>query len=211
MRATEPSGSTCVLVASGPVSAAVMVFGESPFVQRDALVSRPGPGELLLRRALADAGIEPATVRLLSAATSDAAAIDLPRPTGWVALLLDEVRRVQPRVLVLLGPSAGRMMLGARFAPRRQRGCLLLAPAGFALEGAPAVLVTAHPSTVHRSRHRAFDYTALVRDLRVAAVCLPPDGELDATGGVEVKRASATRAPSRGEHRDLHESADPTA
>ncbi len=186
MSATEPSGSTSVLVASGPVPATVMVFGESPFVQRGEVVSRPGPGELLLRRALADAGIEPATVRLISAATSDAAVISPSRPRGWVALLVAEVRRVQPRVLVLLGPSAGRIMLGARFAPRRQRGCLLTAPAGFGLEGAPAVLVTAHPNTVHRSRHRAFDYTALVRDLRVAAVCLPPGGELDATGGEEV-------------------------
>lgn len=174
MSATQPAGSTTVLVASGPVPATVMVFGESTLVDRGDEVSRPDPGELLLRRALADVGIEPATVRFTSAAKSDAAKIGPTGPTGWVAPLVAEVRRVQPRVLVLLGPSAGRTMLGARFAPRRQRGCLLPAPRRFDLEGAPAVLVTAHPNTVHRSRHRAFDYAAMVRDLRVAAVCLPP-------------------------------------
>lgn len=183
MTAGKPVATRSVLLASGPVPATVMVFGESPFVDRGGVMPRPDPGELLLRRALADVGIEPAAVRFTSAAKPDAAEADRVGPTGWVAPLVVEVRRVQPRVLVLLGSSAGRAILGDRFAPRRQRGCLLPAPSGFGLEGAPKVLVTAHPNTVHRSRHRGFDYTAMVRDLRVAAVCLPPHGAIDATDG----------------------------
>lgn len=165
----EPRVVTYSLAAMGPIPASVMIFGESPFVDRRVMGPLPDPGELLLRRALADAGIEPDAVRFTSAAKPDAAEADQAGPTGWVAPLLVEVRGVQPRVLVLLGSSAGRTLLGPRFAPRRQRGCLLPAPSGLGLKCAPAVLVTAHPGRVHRSRHRAYDYTTLVRDLGVAA------------------------------------------
>lgn len=158
-----------------------MVFGESPFVSGGEVRSRPGPGELLLRRALADVGIEPAAVRFTGAVRSNDAETG-PAPTGWVASLMAEVRRVQPHVLVLLGSWAGRTVLGARFAPRRQRGCILRAPSEFGLESPPVVLVTAHPNTVHRSRHQAFEYTAMVRDLRVAARCVPPGGGLECDG-----------------------------
>ncbi len=169
MSATHPRDQASSLVASGPVPASVMVFGEAPLAGRGSAVSRPDPGELLLRRALADVGIEPEAVRFLSVAKREVVEAGGAGTPAWVALLLVEVRRVQPRVLVLLGSSAGRTMLGARFATRRQRGCILPAPREFELAGAPALLVTAHPSTVHRSRHRAFDYAAMVDDLRVAA------------------------------------------
>ncbi|MEO6996632.1 MAG: uracil-DNA glycosylase family protein [Terracoccus sp.] len=181
MSATPPAGSTSRLVATGPVPASVMVFGESPLRARRTLGPRPDPGELLLRRALADVGIEPAAVRFTSAVKPGVAQADQAGPASWVAPLVAEVRRVRPCVLVLLGPSTGRTMLGARYAPRRQRGLLLPAPSGFGFEGAPQVLVTAHPSSVHRSRHRTFAYTAMVRDLRAAACLLLP-GALAPTG-----------------------------
>lgn len=157
------------LTVSGPWPASVMIFGESPFVDGAVTGPRPDPGELLLHRALADVGIEPDTVRFASVARPEPVEGGRVGQPAWVAPLVVEMRRVQPRVLVLLGSLAGRTLLGPRFAPRRQRGCLLPAPSGLGLECAPAVLVTAHPGRVHRSRHRAHDYTALVRDLGVAA------------------------------------------
>lgn len=178
MSVTGPHGSTSLLVTSGPVPATVMVFGESRFCDRGS-TTRIDPGDLLFHRALADVGIEPDTVRFTSAIKPDAVGtghggpnrvdVGQSEPTTWMVPLVAEVRRVQARVLVLLGSSAGSAVLGAGFAPRRQRGCLLPAPERFELETAPVVLVTAHPSTVHRSRHRAFDYAAMVRDLRAAA------------------------------------------
>lgn len=149
--------------------AAVMVFGESLLLTPSVVGRGPDRGQLLLRRALADVGIEPAVVRFASVARPTVVDVGRPGSPAWLSPLMAEVRQVQPHVLVLLGSSVGRTVLGARYAPRRQRGCLLSAPNGLGLEAAPVMLVTAHPSTVHRSRHRAFDYTALVRDLRVVA------------------------------------------
>lgn len=159
---------------------------------------RPDPGELLLHRALADVGIEPATVRFSSIGKAEIVAVGLAVPTDWVVPLMAEVQRVQPLVLVLLGRSVGRTVLGARYASRRQRGWLLPAPSGFGLECAPKVLVTAHPTTVHRSRHRTFDYTALVRDLHAAADCLHPGVALAATGGEGGRAASGPACSLRG-------------
>lgn len=184
------------LRASGPFPASVMIFGESPFADRRVVRTLPDPGELLLHRALADVGIEPDTVRFTSAAQPDVARADQEGPTCWVVPLVGEVLRVQPRVLVLLGSSAARTLLGPRFAPRRQRGCLLPAPSVLGLECPPALLVTAHPGRVHRSRHRAHDYTAMVRDLHVAASCLASDETLDVTDGRGTRRAEP-RTPSR--------------
>lgn len=146
-----------------------MVFGESPLFDRCGTPPDPDRGQLLLHRALADVEIEPATVRFTSAAGPVVTDGYHPGSPAWLVPLVAEARRVQPHVLVLLGSSVGRALLGARFAPRRQRGCLLPAPSGLGLDCGPAVLVTAQPNTVQRSRHRAFDYSALVQDLRVVA------------------------------------------
>lgn len=79
-----------------------------------------------------------------------------------------EVAAVTPEVLVALGATAARSVLGRTVKIGEVRGRVLEPPAGFA----SPVVVTAHPSSILRvrdsaDRESAFD--ALVEDLRLAA------------------------------------------
>ncbi|MDQ4118134.1 MAG: UdgX family uracil-DNA binding protein [Actinomycetota bacterium] len=78
-----------------------------------------------------------------------------------------EIREVGPDVVVLLGATAAKAVLGSGFRVTRERGRLLDLPEG---DGRQA-LATVHPSSVLRSdpeqRREAFD--GLVADLRVLA------------------------------------------
>lgn len=170
-------------------TASVIVVGEPP----SSVTDRAGRaaderGRLLLLRALADAGVEPDSVcftHVVASADVDEAPDRPgerdPKPTvragdpGCAPWTRPELSKLHPRVVVLLGTTTARVLLGSAFAPRRQRGIRLEAPPGLGLEHSPAVVVTANPVSVHRSRHRAFDYDTLVRDLHHAAVCLPSD------------------------------------
>jgi DNA polymerase len=80
-----------------------------------------------------------------------------------------ELELVDPEILVCLGLTAGRALLGPRLTIGEDRGRLL------PCELAPLALLTAHPSSVLRerdseARHRA--QAALVDDLRVAAAAV---------------------------------------
>lgn len=78
-----------------------------------------------------------------------------------------EIREVSPEVVVLLGATAAKAVLGPAFRVTRERGRLLDLPDG----GGRRALATVHPSSVLRSdpeqRREAFD--GLVADLRVLA------------------------------------------
>lgn len=138
-------------------------------------------------RALADAGIEPVSVCFTHVVASAHVhepgapgehrlkpAVRDPEP-GCVPWTKTELGRVRPHVVVLLGTATARALLGEGFGPRRHRGKRLDAPPELGLDPRAAVVVTANPIAVHRSRHRAFDYDALVRDLSTAAASLPLD------------------------------------
>lgn len=172
-----------VVMGAGPAPAALAVVGEQPLRTETrkgrAFTGRAG---MLLRRALADAGIDPDAVFLTNAVKHSrfvdddpAGPHETPRPDElhrcrpWLEA---ELLTVRPRVVVLLGRTVTRSVLGPGVGLRKHRGRPLLAPAHLRLRPEPTIVVTARPTTVHRSRHFTADYAALVRDLRVAGECL---------------------------------------
>jgi DNA polymerase len=77
-----------------------------------------------------------------------------------------ELAAVRPRVLVLLGATAAKALLGSGFRVSRRRGELLEGPLG------PRVLATVHPSSILRApdgEARALAYKGFVADLKVVA------------------------------------------
>jgi DNA polymerase len=166
---------TQTVFGEGPLHARLMLVGEQPGDQED-LAGRPfvGPAGQMLDRALADAGIDRATVYVTNAvkhfkfeprgkrrihATPDRAEIDICR--FW----LDQERAlIRPAVTILLGASAARAVLGRTVTISRERGRPI------ALAGTRA-MVTVHPSYLLRLPDEASqirEYEAMVADLRTA-------------------------------------------
>jgi uracil-DNA glycosylase len=166
---------TQLVFSSGAATAAIMLVGEQPG-DREDLEGAPfvGPAGHVLSDALAAAGIDPARVYLTNAvkhfrftergkrrihATPEVGHITACHP--WLDA---ELAAVAPDVVVCLGATAGRSVLGRPVRIGAERGTVLHADVG-------EVVITAHPSAVLRLRGRdgwdeAFD--ALVRDLEVA-------------------------------------------
>jgi uracil-DNA glycosylase family protein len=153
--------------------APLMLVGEMPGNDED-LAGRPfvGPAGRLLDEALEEAGIdrtgayvtnvvkhfkwEPRGKRRLHRT---------PNPgeiRACVPWLHAEIDLIEPRVLVCLGATAARALLGAQFRVSRERGRLV--PSALA----PKVLATIHPSAILRARDedRARERRAFVADLR---------------------------------------------
>jgi uracil-DNA glycosylase len=95
--------------------------------------------------------------------TPNAAEIHACRP--WLEA---ELRTLRPAVLVCLGATAAKALLGASFKVSEQRGRLVDS------ELAPSVLATVHPSSILRTDGPERDeaMAAFVDDLRVAATAL---------------------------------------
>ncbi|WP_425956106.1 UdgX family uracil-DNA binding protein [Xylanimonas sp. McL0601] len=170
---------TQVVFSEGPDDAALMLVGEQPGDREDR-EGEPfvGPAGRVLADALAAAGVDPEQVYVTNAVkhfrfeqrgkrrlhkTPDVAHIRACLP--W---LQAEVAAVRPRVVVALGATAARAVLGRAVRVGAERGQLLPAPD----DGDGAVVVTTHPSALLRLRDRdgwdeAFD--ALAADLRTAA------------------------------------------
>jgi uracil-DNA glycosylase len=177
---------TQVVVGDGPRGADVMVVGEQPGDKEDR-AGEPfvGPAGQLLDRALAEAGLEPASVFRTNAVKHFRFAGTRGKqrihksPSRWQVAacepwLLAELEVVRPRVVVLLGATAGQAVLGPSFRVGTHRGQALSWPAErLPLATPPAsVIATAHPSAVLRSRQRDADLAALVTDLAMAAAAL---------------------------------------
>jgi DNA polymerase len=166
---------TQTVFGAGPVPAPLMLIGEQPG-DREDLDGQPfvGPAGRMLDRALHDAGIdrERAFVtnvvkhfkwrpsgkrRLHERPNREEVAACLP----WVE---SELALVRPQALVLLGAIAAQALVGPTFSVMRNRGRPL------ALDLAPFVMATVHPSSILRAgERRESAYAALVADLRVAA------------------------------------------
>ncbi|GHB27898.1 hypothetical protein GCM10010346_59220 [Streptomyces chryseus] len=72
-----------------------------------------------------------------------------------------------PEIIVVLGATAGKALLGSSFRVTKQRGMLL------PLEGrGESGVATLHPSAVLRAHDREAAYEGLVSDLRMAARAL---------------------------------------
>ena len=169
----------------------MMLVGEQPGDQEDRAGSPfVGPAGKLLDKALSTAGIEREPVYVTNAVkhfkfvraergkrrihkTPSRDEVVSCRP--W---LLAELQIIRPDVLVLLGATAAKSLLGNDFRVTAHRGeVLTLPPPDPPSEGPgvdPDVVVTVHPSAVLRgpieARDDAFD--ALVADLRVAGSVL---------------------------------------
>lgn len=175
---------TQVVFSSGPDDAAVVLVGEQPGDREDR-EGEPfvGPAGRVLADALEAAGLDPERVYVTNAVkhfrfsergkrrlhkTPDVAHIRACLP--WLEA---EVAAVRPRVVVAMGSTAARAVLGRAVRIGEVRGQVLDPPdeAG-AAHDARAVVVTTHPSALLRLRDRSgWDeaFSALVADLRTAA------------------------------------------
>jgi uracil-DNA glycosylase len=166
---------TQTVFGEGPRDAAVLFIGEQPGDQEDT-IGRPfvGPAGQLLDTALEEAGIDRRRIAITNAVkhfkftprgrrrihqSPSPQEIDICR--FW----LDAERTaLNPKLLVLLGGSAGRAVLGRPVAVTRERGRPFKLP-----DGCTAFL-TVHPSYLLRQpdeASRAREYEAFVRDLRM--------------------------------------------
>jgi uracil-DNA glycosylase family protein len=171
----------------GSRTARVVLVGEQPGDQEDkAGMPFVGPAGKLLDRALVAAGIDREMAYVTNAVKhfkftraerGKRRIHKTPSRTEVVACrpwLLAELTTVEPELIVLLGSTAAKSLLGNDFKITAHRGEALRLPAddaNFQLGIDPHVVVTTHPSSVLRGppedRDKAFD--ALVADLRLAA------------------------------------------
>ena len=171
----------------GAADADVVLVGEQPGDQEDRK-GRPfvGPAGRLLDRALEEAGISRDRSYVTNAvkhfrwkpAPSGGKRRIHQRPDLWQVAACRpwfdaELDRLNPRVVVTLGVTAGQALFGSQFRIGRVRGERLSWRPGPDSDELP-VVPTVHPSSVIRAQDADRDaaYAALVRDLRAAAVLL---------------------------------------
>ncbi|MEU4687948.1 UdgX family uracil-DNA binding protein [Actinoplanes sp. NPDC023714] len=169
----------------GAEQARIVFVGEQPGdVEDQRGLPFVGPAGRLLREAVDDAGIDPAELYISNAVkhfrfemrgkrrihqTPGPAHITACRP--W---LVAEFSLLQPELVVVLGATAAKALLGPSFRVTRSRGRLMPWPASAEHpEDFPVaeiqVLATIHPSAVLRADSREIAYRGLVDDLKVAA------------------------------------------
>ncbi|MBV9968565.1 MAG: UdgX family uracil-DNA binding protein [Xanthobacteraceae bacterium] len=167
---------TQVVPGEGPVGARLMMVGEQPGDQED-LAGRPfvGPAGRVLDRAVTEAGIDRSKVFVTNAVKhfkfeqrgkrrlhKKPNAYEIERCRWWNEL---EREIVKPSLIVALGATAARSLLGRTVSISKVRGEILTA-------NEMRLLVTIHPSYLlriddeDRKRH---EYAQLVADLRVCA------------------------------------------
>ncbi|AFM17472.1 uracil-DNA glycosylase, family 4 [Mycolicibacterium chubuense NBB4] len=179
------SDATQTVFGAGPATARLMFVGEQPG-DREDLAGEPfiGPAGKLLDRALMEGGVDREPVYVTNAVKhfkfvrGERGARRIhktPSRTEVVACrpwLVAELQAIDPEVLVLLGATAAKSLLGPSFTLTAHRGEVLSLPADVAPAGVdPQVVVTVHPSSVLRgpSEARAESFASLVADLRFAA------------------------------------------
>ncbi|WP_223777595.1 UdgX family uracil-DNA binding protein [Streptomyces sp. 135] len=182
---------TQTVFGAGPARARLMLVGEQPGDQEDR-AGEPfvGPAGRLLRSALGEAGLDEdqayftnAVKHFKFAPVTEGRkrrihkAPSLGELTACRPWLAAEPRRVDPELVVALGATAGKSLLGGSFKVTESRGALLsltpgtdLPPAtGDESDGDRRLLATVHPSAVLRSKDRDEAFAGLVSDLRVAS------------------------------------------
>ncbi|MFE0249422.1 UdgX family uracil-DNA binding protein [Streptomyces sp. NPDC059010] len=176
---------TRTVFGEGTADARVMLVGEQPGDQEDRQ-GRPfvGPAGKLLDRALAEAGIDPADAYVTNAVKHFKFTRAEPRKrrihkapslremTACGPWLAAELAVVKPELIVLLGASAGKALLGSSFRVGEMRGAVLEREVHGRRE---RLVATVHPSSVLRARDdadREAAYEGLVADLKVAARAL---------------------------------------
>ncbi|MER5293939.1 UdgX family uracil-DNA binding protein [Streptomyces pharetrae] len=173
---------TRTVFGAGGADARVMLVGEQPGDQEDRK-GRPfvGPAGQLLDRALAEAGIDPGDAYVTNAVKHFKftrtepgkrrihKAPSLRETTACGPWLAAELALVEPELIVVLGATAGKALLGSSFRVGEVRGTVLERE----IHGRAERLVpTVHPSSVLRADDREGAYEGLVADLKVAARAL---------------------------------------
>ncbi|MCF1595290.1 UdgX family uracil-DNA binding protein [Streptomyces muensis] len=176
---------TQTVFGQGTANARVMLVGEQPGDQEDRQ-GKPfvGPAGRLLGRALEEAGIDPGEAYVTNAVKHFKFTRAEPRKrrihkapslremTACGPWLAAELAVVEPELIVILGATAGKALLGSSFRVGEARGALLERE----VHGRPEKLVaTVHPSSVLRAQDdadRKAAYEGLVSDLKVAARAL---------------------------------------
>ena len=178
---------TQTVFSAGAPDARVVLVGEQPGDQEDRQgLPFVGPAGRLLVKAVDDAGIPreltyrtnvvkhfrfarsgPGKRRIHQ--TPDRVHIEACQP--W---LTAELTLLEPEVVVCLGATAAKALLGPSFRVTRERGQLFPRPVGRAVDAEAAahagqILATIHPSAVLRADDRETAYAGLVADLRVVA------------------------------------------
>jgi uracil-DNA glycosylase len=164
---------TQTVFGEGPAGAAAMFIGEQPGDQED-VIGRPfvGPAGQLLDRAMEEAGIDRRTVYITNAvkhfkfSPRGRRRIHQPPDTAEIQVCrfwLDVERvRLRPKLLVLMGASGARAVLGRPVTVTRERG------RPFQLPDGQLAFVTVHPSYLLRipdAQSKAREYQSFVRDL----------------------------------------------
>ncbi|MEU7011053.1 UdgX family uracil-DNA binding protein [Streptomyces sp. NPDC046332] len=172
---------TTTVFGRGDPHARMMLVGEQPG-DREDLAGEPfvGPAGRLLSRALGEAGIDEAEVYLTNAVKHFSftrkgpgkrrihKAPSLRETLACRPWLEAELRLVAPEMVVVLGATAGRSLLGPSFRVGSDRGVVRPLPDA---EGIRCV-ATIHPSAVLRADDRDTALAGLTADLRVAARAL---------------------------------------
>ncbi len=165
----------------GPAASRLMLIGEQPGDEEDRS-GEPfiGPAGRLLETVLQQAGIDRTSVYVTNAVKhfkfkqqGKRRLHENPRTSEIFACrpwLLAELEAVHPKIVVCLGASAAKSMLGANFPLMRERGRILKSPY------ANRVIATIHPAAILRATDpaRAAEMRAmLVSDLQLAVGSLP--------------------------------------
>ncbi len=178
----EPA--TQVVFGEGPEHARMMMVGEQPGDQED-LAGRPfvGPAGQLLDRAIVEAGIDRREVYVTNAVKhfkfeprgkrrihAKPDLTEIAACSGW---LVEERRAVRPALLVMLGATAARAVLGRTVTISRERSRPMALPDQFGSNAQG--LVTVHPSYLLRlpdEDAKRREYAAFVADLKQARALL---------------------------------------
>lgn len=172
---------------TGNASARVVFVGEQPGDQEDRQGAPfVGPAGKVFDRALSEAAIDRADAYVTNAVkhfkftgsgpggrrihqTPDASEVTACKP--WLSA---ELRIIDPEVIVVLGATAGRALLGPSFRVTRNRGVLIPRPPIDRESGTQNgfFVATIHPSAVLRAEDRTAAYNGLLADLKVAAEVL---------------------------------------
>jgi DNA polymerase len=168
----EPATQT--VFGEGPAHAKVIFVGEQPGDQED-VIGRPfvGPAGQIMDRAMEEAGLDRRTVYITNAVKHFKfeprgkrrihKTPEMPEIRSCRFWLDVELVRLQPKLVVAMGGTAARALLGRAVTITRERGRPLELPDG------QAAFVTVHPSFLLRlpdEEAKAREYRAFVADLR---------------------------------------------
>ncbi|MFG2858595.1 UdgX family uracil-DNA binding protein [Streptomyces mirabilis] len=179
---------TQTVFGQGAATARIILVGEQPGDQEDKQ-GEPfvGPAGRLLDKALTEAGIDRDTTYVTNAVKHFKFTLaeggkrrihkapDLRELTACRPWLRAELLLVHSDVVVALGATAGKALLGRSFRVTKDRGTLIPLPDEDERRNEDVeryVVATLHPSAVLRSNDREAAYAGLVSDLEVAARAL---------------------------------------